>query len=180
MELSPLWKPSVAQILQNFATFYETRRFITVFKRALHCFLSWARSVQSILIQPISLRSILIISSHLCLALSSSSFLVAFPPKLCMHSFPPPPCVLCPSHLSLLYLGIQIIFGEKYELMSRSAEALGSWVRVPLETWMYAFLLGWCLPVQVAGGQSLGWSPVQGVLPTAYKINSFRINPEWE
>jgi hypothetical protein len=36
------------QTLRNFSTFYEPRRFITVFTRALNWSLSWARSVQSI------------------------------------------------------------------------------------------------------------------------------------
>jgi hypothetical protein len=31
-----LKKPPVAQLLKDFPTFYETRRFITVFIRALH------------------------------------------------------------------------------------------------------------------------------------------------
>jgi hypothetical protein len=35
-----LEKPPVAQPLKNFATFYGTRRFITVFTRALHWSLS--------------------------------------------------------------------------------------------------------------------------------------------
>jgi hypothetical protein len=37
MELSPSKeKLSVVQLLKNFPEFYETRRFITVFTRALH------------------------------------------------------------------------------------------------------------------------------------------------
>jgi hypothetical protein len=36
------------QLLKNFPAFYGTRRFITVFTRALHWSLSWARSIQSI------------------------------------------------------------------------------------------------------------------------------------
>jgi hypothetical protein len=39
MELSPLEKPPVAQLLKNFPIFYGTRRFFTVFTRALHWFL---------------------------------------------------------------------------------------------------------------------------------------------
>jgi hypothetical protein len=59
-----LEKTPIAQLLKNF-TFYGTRRFIAVFTRALHWSLSWARSIQSIPPHPISLRSILILSSHL-------------------------------------------------------------------------------------------------------------------
>jgi hypothetical protein len=52
-----LEKPPVAQLLKNFPTFYGTRRFITVFTRALHWSLSWARSIQYIPPHPIYLRS---------------------------------------------------------------------------------------------------------------------------
>jgi hypothetical protein len=44
-----LEKPPVAQLLKNFPTFYGTRKFITVFTRALHLSLSWARWIQSII-----------------------------------------------------------------------------------------------------------------------------------
>jgi hypothetical protein len=49
-------KSPVAQLLKSFQTFYGTRRFITVFARALHWSLSWARSIQSIPLHPISLK----------------------------------------------------------------------------------------------------------------------------
>jgi hypothetical protein len=39
-----LEEPPSLQLLQNFSAFYGTRRFITVFTRALHWSLSWARS----------------------------------------------------------------------------------------------------------------------------------------
>jgi hypothetical protein len=41
-----LEKLPVTQLLKNFQTLYGTQRFITVFTRALHWFLSWARSIQ--------------------------------------------------------------------------------------------------------------------------------------
>jgi hypothetical protein len=44
------------KLLKNFLAFYVTRRFITVFTRALHWSLSWARSIQSIPYHPISLK----------------------------------------------------------------------------------------------------------------------------
>jgi hypothetical protein len=52
-----LEKPPIVQPLKNFPAFYETRRFIIMFKRALHWSLSWARSIQSIPSHPISLRT---------------------------------------------------------------------------------------------------------------------------
>jgi hypothetical protein len=64
-----LEKPPVTQLLKNFPTFYGIRRFITVFTGALHWCLSWARSKQSIPPHPISLRSVLILSTHLRLGI---------------------------------------------------------------------------------------------------------------
>jgi hypothetical protein len=61
-----LEKPPIVQLLKNFPAFYGTQRFIAVFTRALHWFLSWARSI--------SLRSILILSTHLRLGLPSGLF----------------------------------------------------------------------------------------------------------
>jgi hypothetical protein len=54
-----LEKPPVAQLLKNFATFYGTRRFITVFTRAQHRSLSWARWNQSVPPHFIYLRSVI-------------------------------------------------------------------------------------------------------------------------
>jgi len=50
---------------RKFPTFYGTRRFITVFARARYRSLTWHRWIQSTHFHPISLRSILILSSHL-------------------------------------------------------------------------------------------------------------------
>jgi hypothetical protein len=54
--------------------FYGTRRFNTVFTKALHWSLSLAISIQSTLSDAISLRSILILSTHLRLGLLSGLF----------------------------------------------------------------------------------------------------------
>jgi len=50
--------------LVKFPTFYGTRRFITVFTRAGHSSLFWAKWIQSTTFHLISLSSILILSSH--------------------------------------------------------------------------------------------------------------------
>jgi hypothetical protein len=45
---APPEKPPIVQPLKNSSAFYGTRRFITVFTRAIDWSLSWARSIQSI------------------------------------------------------------------------------------------------------------------------------------
>jgi hypothetical protein len=60
-----LEKPLIVQPLKNFPAFHATRRFDTVFKRALHWSLSWAISIQSTSSYPISVRHIWILSTHL-------------------------------------------------------------------------------------------------------------------
>jgi hypothetical protein len=69
-------KPPIAQLSQNFPTFYGTRISIAMFTRALYWSLFWARWIQSIPPQHtrISPKSILIVSSHLRLCLSSCLF----------------------------------------------------------------------------------------------------------
>jgi hypothetical protein len=45
MELSPFEKRPIVRLLKNFPAFYGTRRFITMFTRALHRSLSLANSI---------------------------------------------------------------------------------------------------------------------------------------
>jgi hypothetical protein len=87
-----LEKASVTQLFKN-SPRYGTRRFITVFTAALHWYLSWARSIHSIPPNHISLRSILIVSSHLRLRLPSCFFPSGFPTKT-MFAFLFSQCVL--------------------------------------------------------------------------------------
>jgi hypothetical protein len=79
IELSPSWESPVAELLRNFKKFYWTRRFITVFTGVRHWSVSWARWTQLILPHPISLRSILILFSHIRLGLPSGLFLSGLP-----------------------------------------------------------------------------------------------------
>jgi hypothetical protein len=84
-----LEKPPIVELPKNFPAFYGTRRFITVFTRALHSFPSWTRSIQSIPSNPI-LRSILVLSTHLCLGLPSGLFPSGVPSDILYlrpHSF---------------------------------------------------------------------------------------------
>jgi hypothetical protein len=55
-----LEKLTVAQLVNKFSAFYGTRMFITVFTRARHWSISWARWIQSSPSHAVSLRSILI------------------------------------------------------------------------------------------------------------------------
>jgi hypothetical protein len=133
-----LEKPPIVQPLKNFPTFYGTRRFITVFTRALHWSLSWARSTQSTPSHPIPLRSILILSTHLRLGLPRGLLPSGFPPISYMHSSSPP-CVLhalplCPSQapifphsttqfLKTVHIGRAIVFGiEKASTVFQNTE----------------------------------------------------------
>jgi hypothetical protein len=88
-----LEKSPIVQLLNKFPAFYGTQRFITVFTRALQWSLSWARSIQCIPSHPISLRSVLILSTHLRLGLSSGLFASGFPTKM-LYSFLFSPFVL--------------------------------------------------------------------------------------
>jgi hypothetical protein len=86
-----LKKPPVPQLLKNFPKIYGTRTFITVFRRA--------RSIQSIAPHATSLRSILILSTHLRLGLPNGLFPSEFSTKtLYAFLFSPSFYMPCPSH----------------------------------------------------------------------------------
>jgi hypothetical protein len=68
----------IVQPLKNSPEFYGTRRFNTVFTIALNWSLSWAISIQSTPTHPISLRSILMLFTHLRLGLPSGLWPVMF------------------------------------------------------------------------------------------------------
>jgi hypothetical protein len=109
MELSPSWEAANCAATQELPSIYGTRRFITVFKRALHwCLswaksihwcLSWARSIQSAPPHPIPSSSILIFSTHLRLGLLSGLFPSGFPTNI-LYAFSSPHSyyIPCPSN----------------------------------------------------------------------------------
>jgi hypothetical protein len=51
-----------------------------------------------------------------------------------------------------------------------AARTLGSWARIPLEAWMSVRLFRICVVLCLGSGLATGWSSVQGVLPTAYRL----------
>ena len=90
------------QLVKKFPAFYGTRRFITAFTSTRQLSLSCASSTQSIPLHPSSWRSILILSSHLCLGLPSGLFPSGFHTKPLYTPLLSPIRATCPAHLILL------------------------------------------------------------------------------
>jgi hypothetical protein len=103
-----LEKLTVCQLIKKFPAFYGNRRFITAFTSARHLSLSWASSIQSILLHPTSWRSILILSNH-----TTPRSPKVFPPKPRIHLSSPPYA----PHFSLIPF-VSILSTEKYWVRS--------------------------------------------------------------
>ena len=82
--------------------------------------LSCASSIQSIPPHPTSWRSILILSSHLCLGFTNGLFPSSFPTKILLTPLPTPIHATCPTHSILLDFIIPTILSEEYRPLSSS------------------------------------------------------------
>jgi len=87
MEQSPFEKFIVFQLVKKLLAFHGTRRFITVLTRARHLSLSWSRWIHSTHSHPISVKSILILSSLLRFRSYESSLLPSRFPSKILYSF---------------------------------------------------------------------------------------------
>jgi hypothetical protein len=61
--------------------------------------------------------------------------------------------------------------GLRHETSS-SAWTLGSWVRIPIEAWVFVCVYSVFVLSCVGSGLATGWSLVQGVLPIVYKCKN--------
>jgi len=87
---------------QEIPHIFGTWRFITILTSARHLSLSWANSIQSPQPPPTSWRSILMLSSHLHLGLSSGLFPSGFPTTRTLCTPPHTRHMPRPSHSSRL------------------------------------------------------------------------------
>jgi len=78
------------QLVKKFPAFHGTRKFITALTSVRQLSLSWASPIQSIHPHPTFWRSVLILSTHLCLGLTSGLFSPGFPTKTLYTTSPHP------------------------------------------------------------------------------------------
>jgi len=100
----PLEKLIVTQLVKKILTFHRTWRFIAVFTRTRQWSLRWTRWIQPTPSYPISLRSILILSSYLGLRRPSDLFPSGFPTKILYPFLISHTRATCPTTLILLHL----------------------------------------------------------------------------
>ena len=108
------------QLVKKFPAFHGTRRFITALTSVRHLSLSWASPIQSIYLHPTSWRSILILSTYLCLGLPSGLLPSGIPTKTLYTPLSSPIRATCPAHLILLDFITRTILGEQYKSFSSS------------------------------------------------------------
>ena len=112
-EHSLSWEANRFKVVKKFLAFYGTRKFITAFTSGRHHSLYWASSIQSMLPHPTSWRSILILSSHLCLDLTNGFFFLRFPHQNPVNVSPLPIRAASPAHLIFLDFITRTILSKK-------------------------------------------------------------------
>ena len=78
------------QLVKKFPAFHGNQRFITALTSVRHLSLSWTSPIQSVYPHPTSWRSVLILSTHLCLGLPSGLLPSDFPTKTLYTPSPHP------------------------------------------------------------------------------------------
>ena len=91
-----LEKPAGCQLVKEFPALYRTWISLITFTNTQHLSLSWNRQIHSTS-PPHSLKNHLILSSLLCLGLTSSLFATTLPTKICKKTLPHIPT--CSTHL---------------------------------------------------------------------------------
>jgi hypothetical protein len=114
MEQSPSWAAIKSSASQEIPRVLWNTESITMFKSARHLSLSEARSIQFMPTHPTSLRSILILYSHLRQGLQSLLFLSGLPTKTLYAPLVFPIRTTFPAHLTLLDFITRIVFCEEY------------------------------------------------------------------
>jgi hypothetical protein len=137
-----LGKLTSSQLVKKFPTFYAILRFITAFTSACHLSLSWANSIHSIHPHPTFWGLILIVSSHLCLCLTSGLFPTGFHTKALYTPLSPPIHAMYPTYIIILDFITHTILGEEYWSLSSLLCSL-VWIIIVLYfAWFWKFWNG--------------------------------------